>query len=89
MPGQAYIDSIKKSIIWQMNTLAIAATSIKFRSASEFWLPLPNIRSDQKIFEWIKLLCRYLDQTQETWAGRNFTATLHVNLMLIKAEMQR
>ena len=49
-----------------MNTLAIAATGIKFRSASEFWPPLPNIRSDQKIFEWIKLLCRYLDQTQET-----------------------
>ena len=49
-----------------MNPLAITATGIKFKSASEFWLPLLNIRSDQKIFEWIKLLCRYLDQTQET-----------------------
>ena len=49
-----------------MNPLVIAATGIKFKSAYEFWVPLLNIRSDQKIFEWIKLLCRHFDQTQET-----------------------
>ena len=97
--GQAYhLDSINESVIWKMNTLVIAANSSKFNPTflhakweMNIWLRLLSIRSDWKIFEWIKLLRINLHHLQEHWACRNFTLTTSrgKSLLITHARMQR